>query len=116
MGHVHLSVKNSSESSAFYQEFLGLEDKFTIPHASWIASGNYHHHLAVNEWGGKNLVSREHGMAGLAYYVVEVENKEELLKVFAQSQTSKAITQWLSSSEFSITDKDGILTRVRVEV
>lgn len=49
MGHVHLSVKNSREASAFYQESLGLEDKFTIPHASWIASGDYHHHLAVNE-------------------------------------------------------------------
>ena len=113
MGHVHLSVKNSREASAFYQGSLGLKDKFTIPHASWIASGNYHH-LAVNEWGGKNLVRRKHGMVGLAYYVVEVENKEELLKVFAQSPTSKAITQWLSSAEFSVTDKDGIVTRVRV--
>ena len=53
MGHVHLSVKNSREASAFYQESIGLEDKFTIPHASWIASGNYHHHLAVNEMGWK---------------------------------------------------------------
>ena len=114
MGHVHLSVKNSLESSSFYQESLGLEDKFTIPHASWIASGDYHHHLAVNEWGGKNLARREHGMVGLSYYVVEVENKEELLKVFAQSQTDKAITQWISSAEFRITDNDGIMTRIRV--
>ena len=115
MGHVHLSVKNGREVSAFSQKSLGLEDKFTIPHASWIASGDYHHHLAVNEWGGKNVVRREHGMVGLAYYVVEVENKEELLKVFAQSQTNKAITKWFSSAEFSVTDKDGIVTRVRVE-
>ena len=114
MGHVHLSVKNSREASAFYQGSLGLKDKFTIPHASWIASGNYHHHIAVNEWGGKNLALREQGMAGLAYYVVEVENKEELLKVFAQSQGNEAIIQWLSSAEFSITDSDGIVTRVRV--
>ncbi len=114
MGHVHLSVKNSREASAFYQDSLGLKDKFTIPHASWIASGNYHHHLAVNEWGGKNLALRENGMAGLAYYVVEVENKEELLKVFAQSQGNEEIIQWLSSAEFSITDSDGIVTRVRV--
>ena len=53
-------------------------------------------------------------MAGLAYYVVEVENKEELLKVFAQSQTDKVITQWISSAEFRITDNDGIVTRIRV--
>ena len=115
MGHVHLSVKNSRESSAFYQESLNLEDKFTIPHASWIASGDYHHHLAVNEWGGKNLAPREHGMTGLAYYAVEVENKEFLVNLFTQAQDRQGQLQWISSSEFSVTDKDGIVTRVRVE-
>ena len=115
MGHVHLSVKNSRESSSFYQESLSLEDKFTIPHASWIASGNYHHHLAVNEWSGKNLAPRQHGMPGLAYYVVEVENKEFLVNLFTQAQDRQGQLQWISSSEFSVTDKDGIVTRVRVE-
>ena len=115
MGHVHLSVKNSREASSFYQESLGLEDKFTIPHASWIASGAYHHHLAVNEWGGKNLAPREQGMSGLAYYVVELENKEFLVNLLTQAQRNKARTRWISLSEFSITDKDGIVTRVRVE-
>ena len=115
MGHVHLSVKNSREASAFYQGSLGLKDKFTIPHASWIASGDYHHHLAVNEWGGKNLAPREQGMPGLAYYVVEVENKEFLVNLFTQAQDRQGQLQWISSSEFSVTDKDGIVTRVRVE-
>lgn len=115
MGHVHLSVKNSQEASVFYQESLGLEDKFTIPHASWIASGAYHHHLAVNEWGGKNLVRRKNGMVGLAYYVVEVENKEFLVNLFTQAQDWQEQLRWISSSEFSVTDKDGIVTRVRVE-
>ena len=115
MGHVHLSVKNGREVSAFSQKSLGLEDKFTIPHASWIASGAYHHHLAVNEWGGKNLVRREHGMVGLAYYVVEVENKEFLVNLLTQAQDRQGQLQWISSSEFSVTDKDGIVTRVRVE-
>ena len=115
MGHVHLSVKNSRESSAFYQESLNLKDKYTIPHASWIASGDYHHHLAVNEWGGKNLAPREQGMPGLAYYVVEVKNKEFLVNLFTQAQDRQGQLQWISSSEFSVTDKDGIVTRVRVE-
>ena len=115
MGHVHLSVKNSRESSAFYQESLDLADKFKTPHASWIASGDYHHHLAVNEWGGKNLAPREQGMVGLAYYVVEVENKEFLVNLFTQAQDRQEQLRWISSSEFSVTDKDGIVTRVRVE-
>ena len=39
MGHIHLSVKDSRKSSQFYQKVLGLEDKFSVPSASWIAAG-----------------------------------------------------------------------------
>ncbi|HEU7140260.1 TPA: VOC family protein [Streptococcus pneumoniae] len=81
MGHIHLSVKDSRKSSQFYQKVLGLEDKFSVPSASWIAAGDYHHHLAVNEWGGKGLASRKQGLPGLAYYVIEVAHKEELLTI-----------------------------------
>ncbi|BCP63482.1 glyoxalase family protein [Streptococcus parasuis] len=49
MGHVHLSVRESAASSRFYQEVLAVEDKFSVPSAAWLASGDYHHHLAVNE-------------------------------------------------------------------
>ena len=42
MGHVHLSVKNSRTASHFYQKLLDLEDKFSVPSARWLASGNYH--------------------------------------------------------------------------
>jgi len=66
MGHIHLSVKDSQLATAFYQDVLELADKFSISSASWIASGDYHHHLAVNEWGGKNLAKRDKGMIGLA--------------------------------------------------
>ncbi|MCC0092747.1 glyoxalase [Streptococcus mitis] len=81
MGHIHLSVKDSRKSSQFYQKVLGLEDKFSVPNASWIAAGDYHHHLAVNEWGGKGLAPRKQGLPGLAYSVIEVARKEELLTI-----------------------------------
>ena len=81
MGHIHLSVKDSKEASSFYQTVLDLDDKFTIPSASWIASGDYHHHLAVNEWGGKHLANREKELPGLAYYVVEVASKDDLVAI-----------------------------------
>ena len=67
MGHIHLSVKDSRKSSQFYQKVLGLEDKFSVPSASWIAAGDYHHHLAVNEWGGQGLAPRKQGLPGLVY-------------------------------------------------
>ena len=54
-------------------------------------------------------------MGGLAYYVVEVENKEFLVNLVTQAQDWQEQLRWISSSEFSVTDKDGIVTRVRVE-
>ena len=114
MGHIHLSVKDSHAASQFYQKVLGLEDKFTIPSASWIAAGKYHHHLAVNEWGGKNLASRKQGLLGLAYYVIEVAHKEELLTIAQRAQEVDAAIKWLIPSQLEITDSDGIVTRIRL--
>ena len=114
MGHIHLSVKDSRAASQFYQKVLGLEDKFSIPSASWIAAGQYHHHLAVNEWAGKGLAPREQGLPGLAYYVLEVESKEELLDIVQQAQELEAPIKWLNSSELDLVDPDGIVTRIRL--
>lgn len=51
MGHVHLSAKNSKETMEYLTTLLPVDDKFSVPSGSWIASGDYHHHLAVNQWG-----------------------------------------------------------------
>ena len=114
MGHIHLSVKDSRKSSQFYQKVLGLEDKFSMPSASWIAAGDYHHHLAVNEWGGKGLAPRKQGLPGLAYYVIEVASKEELLTIAQRTQEVDAPIKWLTSNQLEITDPDGIVTRIRL--
>ena len=114
MGHIHLSVKDSRKSSQFYQNVLGLEDKFSVPSASWIAAGDYHHHLAVNEWGGKGLAPRKQGLPGLAYYVIEVASKEELLTIAQRAQEVDAPIKWSTSSQLEITDPDRIVTRIRL--
>lgn len=116
MGHNHLSVKDSHLSTTFYQDVLELADKFTIPSASWIASGDYHHHLAVNEWGGKNLAKREEDMLGLAYYIVEVEDKGDLIAIAERANNRGAEVKWLSSNALTFEDNDGILTRVRKNI
>ena len=86
-----------------------------MPSASWIAAGDYHHHLAVNEWGGKGLAPRKKGLQGLAYYVIEVASKEELLTIAQRAQEVEAPIKWLTSSQLEITDPDGIVTRVRLD-
>ena len=85
-----------------------------MPSASWIAAGDYHHHLAVNEWGGKGLAPRKQGLPGLVYYVIEVVHKEELLTIALRAQEVDTPIKWLTSSQLEIIDPDGIVTRIRL--
>ena len=110
MGHVHLSVRKSGVSSGFYQNVLKVQDKFSVRSASWLASGNYHHHLAVNEWGGQ-LATRTEGMRGLAYYTVIFED-EQLYQDTIERAKKFAENVEIAEQEASFTDLDGIKTRL----
>ncbi|HFI0453658.1 TPA: VOC family protein [Streptococcus suis] len=114
MGHVHLSVRESAASSKFYQEVLAVRDNFTVPSASWLASGNYHHHLAVNEWGGKNLQTRQEGMPGLAYYTVIYSNPEVFEATLNRAIAANLTLQRLDNSA-AFVDVDGIKTKLILE-
>ena len=110
IGHVHLSVRKSSVSSEFYQNVLQVQDKFSVRSVSWLASGNYHHHLAVNEWGGQ-LAIRTEGMRGLAYYTVIFED-EQLYQDTIERAKKFATNVQIGEQEASFTDLDGIKTRL----
>lgn len=111
MGHVHLSVRKSGISSEFYQNVLQVQDKFSVRSASWLASGNYHHHLAINEWGGQGLTTRTEGMHGLAYYTVNFKD-EQLYRDTIERAKRFAKNVEIGEQEASFTDLDGIKTRL----
>ncbi|CYV07172.1 TPA: VOC family protein [Streptococcus suis] len=114
MGHVHLSVRESAASSRFYQEVLAVEDKFSVPSAAWLASGDYHHHLAVNEWGGKNLKTRQEGMPGLAYYTVIYSSPADFEATLERATAANLNLQRLDNSA-AFVDVDGIKTKLVLE-
>ncbi|HEM5271497.1 VOC family protein [Streptococcus suis] len=111
MGHVHLSVRESAASSRFYQEVLAVEDKFSVPSAAWLASGDYHHHLAVNEWGGKHLQTRTEGMPGLAYYTVIYSSPADFEATLERAIAANLNLQRLDNS-VAFVDVDGIKTKL----
>ncbi|HEM6404305.1 TPA: VOC family protein [Streptococcus suis] len=111
MGHIHLSVRESSASSRFYQEVLAVEDKFSVPSAAWLASGDYHHHLAVNEWGGKHLQTRTEGMPGLAYYTVIYSSPADFEATLERAIAANLNLQRLDNSA-AFVDVDGIKTKL----
>ena len=79
VGHVHLKVINAQKSSEFYQKIFNMTDKFSVKTASWIANGDYHHHLALNNWQNF-LTPRESGEVGIEYFTVIYDSKENYLK------------------------------------
>ena len=112
MGHVHLSAKNSKESMEYLTTLLPVEDKFSVPSGSWIASGDYHHHLAVNQWGGPHLDVRVKNIPGLAYYTVET-NDASVFKDILQKATVLATTvEKRGEKEVDITDNNGITVHI----
>ncbi|HEL1629103.1 TPA: VOC family protein [Streptococcus suis] len=114
MGHVHLSVRESAASSRFYQEVLAVEDKFSVPSAAWLASGDYHHHLAVNEWGGKHLQTRTEGMPGLAYYTVIYSSLADFEATLERATAANLKVERMNSSA-AFVDVDGIKTKLVLE-
>ncbi|HEM4403394.1 VOC family protein [Streptococcus suis] len=114
MGHVHLSVRESAASSRFYQEVLAVEDKFSVPSAAWLASGDYHHHLAVNEWGGKHLQTRIEGMPGLAYYTVIYSSPADFEATLERATAANLKVERMNSSA-AFVDVDGIKTHFKLE-
>lgn len=112
MGHVHLSARNSKETMEYLTTLLPVEDKFSVPSGSWIASGDYHHHLAVNQWGGPHLDVRVKNTPGLAYYTVET-NDASVFKDILQKATVLATTvEKRGEKEVDNTDNNGITVHI----
>ncbi|TWT16771.1 VOC family protein [Streptococcus sp. sy010] len=114
MGHVHLSVKDSRASRQFYQQLLGVDNKFSLPSASWLASGHYHHHLAVNEWGGKELKARKTLLPGLAYYTIIYQDMVHFYHSLQQAKRMNLQLE-LSPQEVIVQDPDGIRFKLILE-
>ena len=112
IGHIHLSVRDSKVSSAFYQSVLNFLDKFTVPSASWIAHGDYHHHLAVNNWAGNNLNDRQKDFPGLAYFEIIVTDKDEYLKLIQNIKATNTTIRKETEDAIFIKDPNGIEVRL----
>ncbi|MDQ0221915.1 VOC family protein [Streptococcus moroccensis] len=114
MGHVHLSVRHSQESSSAYQTVLGMTAKFAMPTGAWLSSGRYHHHLAVNEWAGQKLSDRKPGQLGLVYFTLKVSNPMVYKGILKQAEDQGWQIE-LGLGQAELTDSNGIVTRVRLD-
>jgi catechol 2,3-dioxygenase len=77
IGHIHLQVAELAAAEHFYKDFLGLAvTQRSYPGALFFSAGGYHHHIAVNTWGGQNPAPEN--STGLISYRLAVPTREVL--------------------------------------
>ena len=68
----------------------------------------------MDEWFGKGLTKRQQDLPGLAYYLIEITSKEQLLIIDQHTREVEAPITWLNSRVLESSDPDSILIRVRI--
>jgi catechol 2,3-dioxygenase len=59
VGHVHLSVGDTTTAREFYADRLGFETTIEMPgQAVFVSAGKYHHHMAMNVWNSRGAGRR----------------------------------------------------------
>ncbi|KWT46681.1 VOC family protein [Lactococcus lactis] len=114
MGHIHLSVADVVEESNFYQKLFEMTEKFAINSASWISSGNYHHHFAFNNWTGTKLNNHTTDLPGLLEFLVYVNDKDYFNQIKEQAKQLKGL-QTADEEKLIIEDRSGNEIIVKLE-
>jgi catechol 2,3-dioxygenase len=78
IGHVHLSVGDTTTAREFYVDRLGFETTVEIPgQALFISAGKYHHHIAMNVWNSRGAGARQPTL-GLRQVDIVVPSADDL--------------------------------------
>ena len=110
VGHVHLEVSALAASERFYGETVGLGVKRRLGgRASFLAAGDYHHHLGLNVWGGRSTPGSGRGLAWFELRVPTVAAMEAVRARVADEHLHPTDGQGIE-----LTDPDGIRLRLSV--
>ena len=98
VGHIHLSIRDLGEAKDFYTNILGLDNKFELGgQAVFMASGLYHHQVAINSWDRVNMNLREDGDLGLNYFEIIVEDQEDFERINENFKANDIYTQEINT-------------------
>ena len=77
VGHVHLEVTDLPAAEAYYRDALGLRlrDRYGAS-ATFLAAGDYHHHVGLNAWNGRSAPAGDH--RGLAWWELVLPDRGAL--------------------------------------
>lgn len=78
MGHIHLQVNDLAKNKEFYVDGLGFDVVSRYGReALFLSDSNYHHHIALNTWSGKQIKHAEKTETGIESYSIVFPNEEK---------------------------------------
>lgn len=81
IGHLHLQMGNLHQAEKFYQDILQFKQTYQMSGALFFASGEYHHHIAVNNWHAQAIIERpaNEDLTGLNSYYLSLSPENSLI-------------------------------------
>lgn len=102
MGHIHLHVSDLQKAEEFYIKGLGFTVVSHYPQAVFIATGGYHHHIAINTWQGAGAPAPQKSSVGLNWYTIVFPHEEARGKAIEQLQEIGASV--IAEDDFFVTE------------
>ena len=119
IGHIHLHSAGLRSAEAFYTEALGMDVMMRIPGSvSFMAAGNYHHHVAVNSWGRRSATGESRaGLEGFEL-LISADAADSLIahlraRGIRAEESGKAAGAPASGAGWTVRDADGIPIYIR---
>jgi len=106
IGHIHLRVGNVARAEAFYCGALGLDVTRRRAGATFLSSGGYHHHVAVNVWHSNGAGTRDGKRAGLDWLAMQI-NDQPTIDAVKKRLAAAGITIKAIPGGFAATDPWG---------
>lgn len=113
VGHVHLEVSDLARAEQFYHDTLGLRlrDRYGTS-ASFLAAGDYHHHLGLNTWNSRSTPAGGH--LGLDWWELALPDDAALMGA-SDRLTTAGYDVALADGDRSVRDHDGMELRLTVD-
>lgn len=78
IGHIHLHVAYIEEAERYYQDALGFDIVCRYGgQASFLSTGKYHHHIAINTWAGVGAPKPAHNQVGLKHFTLTFPTEQK---------------------------------------
>jgi catechol 2,3-dioxygenase len=113
VGHIHLHVGELEAATRFYRDGLGFAVMANMPHAVFVSSGGYHHHVAYNLWRGERVPPYSPDTVGLAHWTLQTADAAEREAVRARLSAIGASIEERADGSLLARDSSSIAVLVR---